>query len=151
MANIRAIIFDWARTVYAPDAEVEFPEAEEILKYCEGKEYRLAVVSLITHAPLAVREKELKASPLRQYFEMALATDKDKDELFEQVVEHLGLPREEILIVDDRTVRGIRYGNTHGHPTVWLQKGKYANELPNASTGQPTYTIHQLNELKSIL
>ncbi|MBI2607701.1 MAG: hypothetical protein HYW51_02665 [Candidatus Doudnabacteria bacterium] len=50
-----------------------------------------------------------------------------------------------------RTVRGIQYANRHGHPSIWIQQGKFAHELPDSETGQPTYTITDLRELKQIL
>jgi len=71
--------------------------------------------------------------------------------LFDEIVEKLNLPRRQILIVDDRTIRGIKYGSRQGHPTVWFQNGKFANELPDDTTGSPTFTIHSLTELLKIL
>jgi len=154
--NIKAIIFDWARTLFDRDNNKEFTEAEEVLKYCQGKAYRMAVVSLVTAkndpgTTMEDREKEMEQSPLRKYFEMALVTDGDKDKLFDQVVAHFNVPRDRILIVDDRTVRGIKYGNKHGHPTVWLQKGKFADELPSEEMGQPTHIVSELIELLKII
>lgn len=151
---IKAVIFDWGRTLYDSERKIEFPEAEGVLKFCKTRGLRLAVVSLtssVSNATLEERTQQVDHSPLRQYFELALVTDADKDVLYDQVVQHFGLPREEILIVDDRVIRGIRYGNEHGHPTVWIKKGKFAGELPNAQTGMPTHTITALAQLKDIL
>lgn len=152
--GINAIIFDWGRTLFDSDAKKEFPESEKILQQCRERRYRLAVVSLVTAAAnstLKERIEKIESSPLRHYFEIALVTDTDKDVLFNQVVTHFVLPRSEILIVDDRTVRGIRYGTRNGHPTAWIQKGKFAGELPNKETGQPTYIVHSLGELLELL
>jgi FMN phosphatase YigB (HAD superfamily) len=80
-----------------------------------------------------------------------MVTDVDKDLIFDEIVNKLDLPRDEILIVDDRIIRGIRYGNKNGHPTVWFQNDKFADELPNKDTKEPTYMIHSLLELKEIL
>jgi len=150
----KAIIFDWGRTLYDSESKKEFPEAETILKLCEKHGYRLAVVSLTSvhsNADVKDRAKQIETSPLRKYFEMVAVTDTDKDKSFDETVRKLNLPREEILIVDDRTVRGIKYGNLRGHPTVWLQKGKFENELPNEKTGNPTFMIHSLSELAEII
>jgi len=150
----KAVIFDWGRTLYDSERKCEFVEAEEILKLCQARGLRLAVVSLVSavsNATLEERRGQVERSPLRQYFEVALVTDTDKDALYDQVVEHLALPRQEILIVDDRVIRGIKYGNAHGHPTVWIKRGKFSTELPDAETGEPTYTITELTELKTIL
>ncbi len=150
----KAIIFDWGRTLYNSETKKEFPEAEKVLRYCKERGYRLAVVSLVNaqaNATLKERTDSVENSPLRKYFEIALITDKNKDDILDAVVKHLGLPRESVYIVDDRVIRGIRYGNAHGHPTIWFQNGKFANELPDEATGQPTHIIHSLHELFGIL
>ncbi len=152
--TIKAIIFDWGRTLFDSETKKEFPEAEKVLASCKERGYRLALVSLTSihsNATLEERKRQIENSPLRKYFEAVAVTDTDKDKSFDEIVQKLNLPREEILIVDDRTVRGIRYGNLRNHPTVWLQKGKFANELPNKKTRNPTYTIHSLPELPEIL
>jgi FMN phosphatase YigB (HAD superfamily) len=154
MENIKAIIFDWGRTLFDSETKKEFPGAEAVLQYCQNSGYRLTVASLVTvHANATLKERilQIEKSPLRKFFEMALVTDKDKDMVFDKIVEKLELPRSQILIVDDRTIRGIKYGNQQGHPTVWFQNGKFANELPDASTGTPTFTIHSLSELIEII
>lgn len=151
--DIRAIIFDWGRTLYESETKKEFPEADNVLAQCAKRSYRLALVSLVSvhaNATLEERKKQIEHSPLRNYFEMVVVTDTDKDKSFDEVVRALNLPPEEVLIVDDRTVRGIKYGNLRGHPTVWLRKGKFADELPNEETKQPTFTIHSLEELLDI-
>lgn len=151
---IKAVIFDWGRTLFDSAHKTEFPEAEEVLKFCQARGLRLATVSLVSavsNATLEERIQQVERSPLRTYFELALVTDVDKDVLFDRVVSHFGLPREEILIVDDRVIRGIRYGNEHGHPTVWIKKGKFAGELPNEATGLPSYVISELARLPKIL
>lgn len=152
--NIKAIIFDWARTLFDNEEGREFEESESVLKYCKEEGYRMAVASLVSsrsNVSLDGRKKQINESSLRNFFEIAKATDGDKDLILKEIVEELGLLPEEILIVDDRTVRGIKYGNKNGHPTVWLKKGRFADELPNKETGEPTYTIKDLSELKNIV
>lgn len=133
---------------------MEFPEAQEVLEHCKARGYRIACASLVgihANASLQERKQQIETSPLRYFFELMLVTDKDKDAIFDEIVSELGFPRREILIVDDRIIRGIRYGNLRGHPTVWLQKGKFANELPNEETKMPTHTIRSLEELKKLI
>jgi FMN phosphatase YigB (HAD superfamily) len=152
--NIKAIIFDWGRTLFDSETKKEFFDAEKVLQYCQTRGYRLVIASLVSvHANATLEERILQIgrSPLRKFFEMTAVTDKDKDTIFDEIVGKLNLPRSQILIVDDRTVRGIKYGNEQGHPTVWFQNGKFANELPDGVTGSPTFTIHSLNELLKIV
>lgn len=152
--NIQAIIFDWGRTLYSSELKGEFPESESVITECLKRGYRLAAVSLVSplaNATLKEREKQIEYSPLRKYFEFTAVTDGDKDLILDEVVSKFGLPRTSVLIVDDRVVRGIKYGNMKGHPTVWLQKGKFKEELPSEDTGNPTFVIHSLDELLKLI
>ena len=155
--NIKAIIFDWARTLYDVENNKEFEEAKDILEYCKKKNYRLALVSLVENGEsvvgtsLQTRNRQIDNSPLKIYFEKILTTEGDKNLLLEEMVNYFKLPNEEVLIVDDRVVRGIKYGNKNNHPTVWLQRGRFSNELPNSETGHPTFIIKSLSELKKII
>lgn len=158
IASITAILFDWGWALYDSHDRKELSGSEEALTFCKSKGYRLALVSLVTkrYTPdtsKSEREQQIESSLLRKYFEFVLVTDDEtgKDKALDEAVERLGILRANILIVDDRTVRGIRYANLKGHPSVWLQRGKFADELPDESIGRPTQTIHSLGELKDIL
>lgn len=152
--KIKAIIFDWGRTLFDSEAKELYPESESVLEFCHSRGLRLACASLVSgqaNATLDERKNQIENSVLRKFFEFVYVTDINKDIILAEIVAKLNLPREEILIVDDRTLRGIKYGNHNGHPTVWFQNGRFANELPNDETGTPTYTIQNLNELKDII
>ena len=158
--NIRAIIWDWGRTLYESDQKVELPEAEEVLKYCKLKGYRMAAVSkagtkTLTDAPSTVdvpeRYEQMERSPLRKFFEAVYVTDQDKSEFFDRAAADLNLPRGQILLVGDRVKREIAYANLHGHPSIWIQRGKFAHEIPDEETGQPTYTVKSLSEIIKII
>lgn len=152
--RIKAIIFDWGRTLFDSLTKEEFPEAMEVLVYCKEKGYRMACASLVSaqaNATLTERIAQIENSNLRSFFEFIRVTDKDKDMILDEMVSLFNLPRQEILIVDDRMIRGIKYGNLSGHPTIWLQKGKFADELPNEETKNPTHIINSLKELKNII
>jgi FMN phosphatase YigB (HAD superfamily) len=152
--NIKAIIFDWGRTLFDSDAKKEFPESEEVLKYCKAKGYKLATLSLVTehaNAGLEERKNQVEKSPLRELFDLAMVTDTNKDELFEEIVSTFKVPANKIAIIDDRVIRGIKWGNRNGSVTIWLQKGKFSSEMPNDETGQPKYIIRELKELLQIL
>ena len=151
---MKAIIFDWGRVLFDSEIKKEFPEAKRVLELCKARGYRLATVSLVSvhaNSTLEERIRIIETSPLRHFFEMTAVTDTDKDAILDEAVLKLNLPREEILIVDDRMFRGIKYGNLRGHPTVWLKKGKFADELPNNETKLPTHVIASLEELADII
>jgi len=157
MNNIKAIIWDWARTLYDVEDDREFLGAQDILEYCRQKNYRLVLVSLVTvnesepGTSLETRNLQISRSPLKKYFDKIITTAGDKNAAYDEIIKFLDLPAGELLMIDDRTVRGISYANKHGIPCIWLQRGKFAQELPNEQTGQPTYTIHSLDEITNIL
>jgi len=153
--NIKAIIFDWGRTLYDVDTKKEVSDSEDILSYCKQKGYRLCVASLarpLTGDSVEERRKQIENSSLGKYFNMIEVSDaKEKDEMLDNLVKRLNLQKEEILFVDDRVVKSIKYGNNHTHSTAWLKSGPFANELPNTETGTPTFIIETLSELKNII
>lgn len=152
--NIKAIIWDWGRTLYESDEKKELPESLEILKYCQNKGYRMVVVSKAgpgSTVDVEERTNQIETSPLRKFFELVYVTDKPKPEFYEKCVEHFDLPREQILLIGDRTQREVIYSNQHGHPSIWIQRGKFAHELPDEQTGQPTHTVSELNEIMKII
>lgn len=154
MKNKKAIIFDWGRTLFDSETKNEFQDAEGVLNWCKEKGYRIACVSLVSkvaNATLEERRRQIETSSLRKFFEIVSVTDVDKDIILDEIVAKLNMQRSEILIIDDRMIRGIKYGNLRGHPTVWFQNGKFANELPNKETKEPTFIIHSLEELKDVL
>lgn len=151
---IRAVIFDWGRTLFDSEMKREFPESEDVLEFCRSQGLKLGLASLVTavaNATLVERKTQIESSPLRKYFEIALVTDADKDAIFKEIMAYFNLPPHEVAIVDDRTIRGIAWGNRNGCTTIWLRKGKFSEELPDEGTGQPTHSIHELAELKDIL
>jgi len=110
-----------------------------------------SLVSPLANATLEERKKQIELSPIRHYFEYVLVTEGSKDKILDAIIKKLNLPRKQILIVDDRTIRGIQYGSAKGHPTIWLKQGRFANELPNKKTGQPDFIISNLNQIKNLI
>ncbi len=153
--NIKAIIFDWGRTLYDVDNKKEISDSEDVLSYCKQKGYKLCVASLarpLTGDNVEERRKQIENSTLYKYLDMLEVSDiKEKDEMLDILVKKLNTPKEKILFVDDRVVKSIKYGNKNGHPTVWLKSGPFSNEFPNLETGTPTFTIETLSELKTII
>ena len=156
MNNIKAVIFDWGRTLWDNDINQLDHGAKEVLDYCFSK-YKLGLVSIATHESAEQRHQKITNLGFDKYFsdiEIIGAADVEaegKDHLLEKVAKNLGVAHQSIAIVGDRVFREIQWGNQHGCVTIWLQKGKFANELPNAETGEPTHVIHELKELRSIL
>ena len=153
--DIKAIIFDWGRTLYDVDNKQEISDSEDVLLYCKQKGYKMCVASLarpLTGDNVEERRKQIENSSLYKYLDMLEVSDvKEKDEMLDNLVTKLNILKTEILFVDDRVVKSIKYGNKNGHPTVWLKSGSFANELHNSETGTPTFIIETLSELKNLI
>ncbi len=151
---IKAVIFDWGRTLFDPDEKKELPGSVDILLYCKEKNLKVCVASLVRPPKTSIEERknQIRDLVLGKYIDIFyVSEDKEKDVILDQLVSDLSLPKEDILLVDDRVVKSIKYGNKHGHPTAWLQNGMFANELPNSETGTPTHIIDSLSKLKDII
>ncbi len=146
---IKAIIFDWGRTIYDKENEKLFSETKEVLKYC-SKKYILAIVSLAIDGDIEGRFKKMDEYDIRQYFKFALFHISDKDSLFRNAVGNLNFPPSEILVVDDRMKR-IGWPIKNGCKTIWIKKGKFENELPDEITGKPTFVVKSLVEILKLL
>ncbi|HEX5505394.1 MAG TPA: HAD hydrolase-like protein [Thermomicrobiales bacterium] len=150
---VEAIIFDWGRTLYDSDSGDLVPRVPDLLARLVRR-YRLAIVSLITgdyEGRLARRLALLRERDIARHFAVVLFGRDDKDGLYATALARLGLGARAVAVVDDRVVRGIRWGNRHGATTIWLRGGKFADELPDDETGRPTHTIGSITDLDELL
>ena len=136
--------------MYNPDADALYEGVSELINDL-AKRYTLVLVSLAKSDTPQGRRQKIQESGIAQYFKMILVGGEDKNEMYEKVLTDMKIKSEEVLIVDDRTVRGIAWGNRRGATTVWLRRGKFADELPTKETGNPTFTINDVRELKEYL
>lgn len=150
MLMIKAVIFDWGRTLYDSESEALFPETIQTLETL-AKKYQLAIVSLATDGDFEKRSRVLRVSGIERYFTSIQFAQTDKDRLYSRALIALGVVPEEVAIVDDRIIRGIRWGNHNGATTVWLRRGKFMGEGPNGETGMPTHIIENIGQVSEVL
>lgn len=150
MKAIKAIIFDWGRTLYDSENQALFPGTEKVLQFL-SKLYLLVIVSLASDGNIEKRIQILRECRIEKYFAAVYFAQNDKDSLYAIALSRLLLTPREVVIVDDRTIRGIKWGNAHGATTIWLRRGKFMNEEPSKETGPPTYVISTLEEVCSLL
>jgi len=147
---IKAVIIDWARTLYDNDQGRLFPDSLQVVQSL-SKHYALAIVSLVVTGTVEQRWRVIDANNLRPYFRSILFVKENKDEAYQRVLRELNVPIEQVAIIDDRVIRGITWGNRHRAVTIWVQRGKFSNELPTVETGQPTHTVTTLQSVLPIL
>ena len=148
--TLTTLIFDWGRTIHDPERDILFEGVTELIPEFAAK-YTLALVSLAKSETPEGRRKSIEESGIAQYFDHILVGADDKNEMYEKLLTELAVNPQEIALIDDRTVRGIAWGNRKGATTIWFQNGKFALELPTQETGDPTHIISSFEELKNIL
>lgn len=150
---MKLVIFDWGRTLYDPESEALFPETKNVLEYLKSKNYTLAIVALATAGQTKIDErlKIIEKEELIPFFASIKFDVENKDKMYADTLTELGYETRDTVVVDDRVLRGICWGNKNGCQTIWFKNGKFAEESPNEETGLPEYTITSLKELEDIL
>jgi FMN phosphatase YigB (HAD superfamily) len=143
---MKTIIFDWKRTLYNPDDKNLIDGAVAILKFFKDKGMYIAVVGK-GNTDMYKEVERLGVSP---YFNHVAFREGTKDiELFEEVVDIAGSG--ETLFIGDRVRSELEVGNRLGCRTVWIKQGKFADEVPENSHQEPTYTVASLKEAKQFI
>lgn len=153
--KIKAIIFDWGRTCWDSEKRQLADGVEDVLKFLESKNLPLALVSLVNKEnsePIEERRERIEKSSIRKYFDVfVIGEGYDKDPLLEDALLQLKIPPAEILVVDDRVIRGIAWINRNGGMSVWFKSGKFANELSKNDEQKPNFTVSSMEELQKLL
>jgi FMN phosphatase YigB (HAD superfamily) len=150
---MKLIIFDWGGTLYDPETTALFPETKPVLEALHAQGFTLAIVALATKGKAMIEEQQriIEQEKLTPFFASIKFDVDNKEQMYFDTIQELSISPHETMIVDDRVMRGIVWGNTHGCTTVWVKHGKFADELPTRKTGEPDHTIASLSELQSIL
>lgn len=150
---MKLVILDWGRTLYNPESGALFADTRRVLQELKGRACTLAIVALATagQEKIEARKRIIVEEDIEHYFRCIKFDIENKDQMYVDTLRELGASTQETTIVDDRVARGIQWGNIHGCATVWVQNGKFAGELPNETTGQPTHTIRSIGELPTVV
>ncbi len=142
----KAIFFDWGGTLHNRKTDTLFRGVPKLIQKLSTR-YQLALISLAKSSSPKDRRREIKESGIAKCFTLILVSSEDKDGMYEKALVKLGVIPEEVIVVDDRTARGVAWGNRRGAITVWIKKGRFAGELPTTETGSPTCTIRNITEI----
>lgn len=152
---IRTIIFDYGKTLVDPGPEL-VPGAKEILEYLLKEGYWLKLASIVGNGTANDRFTEMRELGIDHYFqECKMRPDPTKFTMLYDLVSDGGKNKdvnyEQVAVIDDRTAdgRALHWGYLHGAKTIWLRRGKFADELPPMNR-LPDFTISSLHELKEI-
>jgi len=126
-----------------------FPFSEKVLQTLKQK-YKLGLVSLAKKG-IEKRKQEIESTEITPLFDSIIIDTTKTSQHYLKCMKEMRTTPETTIIVDDRTVRGIKVGNQLGCETYWIQKGEYAHELPNAKTGKPNHQINSVEDLIKLL
>ncbi len=127
-----------------------YPEVVSVLSSFKNRGARMGIVSNTTN-PKFMKEKELRATGLKPFFEFAIYSSdvpyrKPHPSIFESAVAHLGMNPAEILFVGDNISMDVAGAQGIGMKSAWLNRDGKA--LPTGVN--PDYELHSLEGLLRI-
>ncbi len=144
--TVRAIVFDFNRTLYDPDSDSLAPGALDVVRGL-AERYPLALYSKRGEG----RDERIAQLGLAPFFRKTVAVEKKCGEDIACVAREFGVSPAEVLVVGDRVRSELRAGKEAGCRTVWVRRGKFADEGPETPGEAPDYTITDLRELPGVV
>ncbi len=143
---MKAIIFDYTRTIYDPENSSVFPGAIELIQEYKNAGFKIFMVAKGGNE----RRKQVADLNISYHFEKIVIKPEKTEEDFINIMRECEKDTE-FYVVGDRARREIRFGNQCGMTTIWFRKGKFASEDPKEAIERPDYIIDELEEIKEII
>jgi uncharacterized cofD-like protein len=125
-----------------------FPGVRELLKKLKN-DYTLI---LVTFGEPKTQNKKVELLGIKELFDISLITQNpDKEEVFLEALDKIGIKQNRILCVGDRIDSEIRIANKLGMTTVRIMHGMYQNLKAKSALENPDFTIKNLKEIENIL
>lgn len=147
--NYDAKAFSISFMDHLADAEIYLEGAVELVQRL-SKKYRMVIV---TNGLTRVQKYRVRQAVIAPYFERVIISEeigyaKPDPMIFVEGLKGVELPpKPEMVMIGDTFNSDIMAGINYGIDTIWMnQKGK-----KNTSKYSPTYEVHSLEELESIL
>jgi len=138
---MKAVIFDFNRTLYDPDSKSLVKGAIASLHQLKKANYLLFLIGKGT-SERADLINELGLSP---YFEEIIVKEEKDLEDFQYLKNKY--PQAVFYVFGDRVRKEITFGNACGFKTIWFKNGKFATETPEAAEEIPWKTVESFEEL----
>lgn len=142
---MKAIIFDFNRTIYDPESKSLRIGALECLKSLSENHILFLVVKGGEE-----RQEMIKSLDIEHFFKSISIQEEKTVEQFKGFQKMLDA-NTAWFVVGDRTRKEIKYGNICNMTTIWLKDGKFANEEPENEDEKPNFTISKLSEIENIV
>ncbi|MBW4080373.1 HAD family hydrolase [Paenibacillus sp. S150] len=154
-------VLPWRQAVSAADIRAYYDKtyighgapmkhAAETLEYCRERGYTLG---LVTNGKKDIQDGKIDLLRLRHYFKAVVISgeagiSKPDPDIYRLALRRLGFAAEETLFIGDHPVNDIWGAAKAGMETIWLKRNHTWDEGLDA---RPWKTIHELDELKTIL
>ena len=143
---MKAIIFDFNRTVYDPEKDELFDGIIMLMEKAKEAGFSLYLVAKGGEE----RQMKIKSLDLPKYFRKIIVRPEKTRAEFEDIMKEAE-PETAFFVLGDRTRKEIRFGNECKMTTIWFKNGKFAEETPTEKVEEPDYTIELLEEAMDIL
>jgi len=140
---IKAVLFDFNRTLYDPDSKCLEPGALQVLAIL-SKRFKLGLLSKTGDGN---RDELLKSLGIRDFFEVVVTVKEKSVGSFEECVSKLGVQPDEVLAIGDQARKDVAFAKAAGCRTAWFCKGKFAGVLPESAGQQADFTVKSLDEI----
>lgn len=143
---IKAVIFDFKRTIFDPESGELFPGTKEVLEDLKLGGYKLFLISHGSYPKSLITDLGVES-----FFDEVLITGDKNIGVFEKIIVKNELSIKKSYVIGDRVKGEIKIGNSLGLKTIWLKKGLFSEELPEDISEVPKYTIKELSEMLKIV
>lgn len=147
---IEALVHELEHVYNAENVEAitPYPDARQTLRELRNAGYRLF---LITLGRSQRQQNKIDRLGIAPYFDRIINEGPPAhDYWLNELCQTTHFTPEEMVVVGDRTHDEIRAGNRLGFTTVWLRRGRFAEEEP-AVGERPHYEIRYLAQLSTLL
>jgi FMN phosphatase YigB (HAD superfamily) len=136
---IYSIIFDWKRTLYDPGKASLVDGVVEVLDFLSVQNIPLFLIGKGQQE----MHDEVTRLGISKFFQDIVFVKESKDP--KDFLKYIDLYNpKNTVVIGDRIKSEIKIGNSIGATTIWVKKGKFANEEAESDEEKPDYIISNL-------
>ena len=143
---IKAVIFDFNRTLFDPYNQKLYPGALNLVRDLKGK-FKLGLVTTSGKG----RDKSISESGLRYLFDFVRIVRVKDESVFDEFLKMYDYKPSELVIIGDWLGDEIAAGNNIGATTIWINKWAVTDMWVNNKNEQPDFVAVSYEDIKNIL
>lgn len=140
---MKAIIFDFNRTIYDPEINKVDNNAEMLLHKLREREFILFLISRGGKE----RKNFINNLDIKKNFKEIIVSNEKSEADFIKIIKNNKINPKLSFVIGDQVKREITFGNKLGFKTIWLKKGKFSNIKPQKKVEQPNNIVKKLDDI----